>query len=246
MIRHIAERELKGYFSTPLAWVLTAAGQLLLAWLLFMQLEIYLKIQPQLVARGIQLGIWDLVMKPTLSYAGLLLMLLVPLLGMRTFSGELQSRRIDLLLASPATPSQLVIGKWLGLVVAFVPLIGLIILTCATLQLGSGVDAGRLLTTLLGLLLLTAMCAALVTWSSSLTRHAVIAAALAYSGLLLMWLLDGNGSQDSLLSQLALSSHLVPFFNGQLRLFDIWYFLALSTFTLGLAVHRIWRLGGGR
>lgn len=246
MIRAIAARELRSYFTTPLAWVLTASGLFLLAWLLLMQLEIYLKIQPQLVARGIPLGVWDLVIRPTLSYAGLLLLLLVPLLGMRIFSSELQSGRINLLLASPATPMQLVLGKWLGLVIAFVPLVSLITLMILALQLGSSFDAGRLLCSILGLLLLTAMAAALITWSSSLTRHSVIAATLAYSGLILMWLLETDGPQNSTLSQLALSAHLTPFFTGQLRLFDTWYFIALSIFALVLAVHRIWRLGGGR
>ena len=246
MIRTIAARELRSYYTTPLAWVLTAAGLFLLSWLFFMQLEIYLEIQPQLVAQGIPLGTWDLVTRPTLSYAGLLLLLLVPLLGMRIFSSELQSGRINLLLASPATPLQLVLGKWLGLTIAFLPLVGLIMLMSLALQLGTSFDAGRLLCSSLGLILLTAMAAALITWSSSLTRHSVIAATLAYSGLILMWLLDTDGPQDSILSQLALSSHLTPFFTGQLRLFDVWYFLALSLFALSLAVHRIWRLGGGR
>ena len=243
MIKHIASRELKSLYATPVAWVLLAAAQLLLAWLLFSQLEVYLEIQPRLTAAGSLLGISELVVVPTLNIAALMLLLTVPLLGSRTFSGELQSGRINLLLSSPVSSLQLVLGKWLGLVLASVPLTLLAMLMTLTLGWGSDLDTGRLLGGTLGLLLTTCMAAAVSVWLSSITRQPMIAAALAYGALFLLWLLDSQ-STGGPLSDLALLPHLQPFFKGLLETGNLVYFLSVSLLGLGLAMHRLWRLGG--
>lgn len=245
MIQVIVQRELKSYYATPMAWIMMAGAQLVLSWLLYSQLDIYLKIQPQLTSQGVSWGIWELVSKPTLASAGLMMMLIMPLLGMRNFSAELQSKRIEYYLSSPVTASQLVLGKWLGLLLAGLPLVGLTIVMIFTLQMGASLDAGKLVSSLIGLFLLSAMTSALITWLSSLTRHPAIAAALAYSALFLMWLIEPGSGSQSIMSQLALSSHLNHFLNGQFRLIDIWYFFAMSLIAILLAIHNIWRLEGG-
>ena len=245
MIHNIAFRELKSLYATPVAWVLLAASQLLLAWLMFAQLEVYLKIQPELTASGSQLGIIDLVIIPTLNTSALMLLVIIPLLGSRSFSSEMQSGRINLLLSSPVSASQLVAGKWLGLVLASAPLTGLMILMALTLESGSSLDKGQLFSSALGLLLTTGMAAALTVWLSSITRQAMVAASLAYGVLFLLWLLDSHSTGDSPVN-LALSPHLQPFFRGLLESSHLVYFVSVTGLALGLAIHRLWRLGGGQ
>ena len=244
MINSIAFRELKSLYATPVAWVLLAASQLLLAWLMFAQLEIYLKIQPKLTATGSQMGIIDLMIIPTLNTAVLMLLVIIPLLGSRSFSSEMQSGRINLLLSSPVSAPQLVLGKWLGLVLASVPLTGLMILMALTLEWGSSLDAGQLLSSTLGLLLTTCMAAALTVWLSSITRQTMIAASLAYGVLFLLWLLDSH-STDGALTKLALSPHIQPFFECYPVCYNFGLVHFSSALALGLAIHRLWRLGGG-
>lgn len=245
MINNIAFRELKSLYATPVAWVLLAASQLLLAWLMFAQLEIYLKIQPKVTASGSLLGIIDLVIIPTLNTSVLMLLIIIPLLGSRSFSSEMQSGRIHLLLSSPVSAPQLVLGKWLGLVLASAPLTGLMILMALTLEWGSSLDAGQLLSSALGLLLATCMAAALTVWLSSITRQTMIAASLAYGVLFLLWLLDSHSTEGTL-GKLALSPNLQPFFKGLIETSHLVYFVSISVLALGLATHRLWRLGGGQ
>lgn len=244
-VSSIAARELRSLYATPVAWVLLAASQILLAWLMFAQLEVYLEIQPRLIAAGSQLGIIQLVVIPTLNTNALMLLVIIPLLGARSFSSEMQSGRISLLLSSPISPLQLVLGKWLGLVLAAAPVTGLAILMALTLELGSSLDTGQLFSSTLGLLLVTGMTTALTLWLSSITRQVMVAAALAYGLLFLLWLLDSH-SGGGVLASFALSPHLQPFLKGLIQFSHLMYFIAIILLGLGLATHRLWRLGGGK
>lgn len=245
MIPVIAARELRGFYATPVAWVLLAGAQLLLAWLLFSQLEVYVDIQPGLTAKGSSLGITDLVIGPLLSATALLLLLIIPILGGPAFSAELRSGRIALLLSAPVTAKQIVLGKWLGLVLAVTPVLVLSALMYLTIGLGSALDWGRFLSSFLGLLLLTAVVAAITLWLSSLTSQPLIATALAYGLLFLLWILD-SGNSKGLFQLVALAPHMTSFFKGIVNSTDLVYHVALSLFSLTLTTHRIWSLGGGR
>ncbi len=244
MILLIARRELKELFATPAGWLALAGVQLLIAWLWFAQLEIYLKIQPRLTAANSPLGIFDLVISPMLSALALALLVVIPLLGMNSLSAEIRSGRIALYLSSPVHAWQLVLGKWLGLMLAVLPSILLLASMSLLLGLGSSLDSGRLAASILGLLLLTALVAALSLWLSAANTQALGAAALSWALLFLLWLLDANGAESMAL--LSLKAHILPFFKGWLRSQDLLYFIAFSLFALGLAIHRVWRAGGGR
>ena len=54
MILHIATRELKSLFLSPLAWTILAVIQVILAWIFLVQVETFLTIQPQLAALALQ------------------------------------------------------------------------------------------------------------------------------------------------------------------------------------------------
>ncbi len=243
MIGTIAWRELRDLYSSASGWLALAAAQLLLAWMLFAQLEIYLKIQPRLTAIGNPLGIGDLVIAPTLASAALALLLLVPLLGMGSLAEELRSRRMTLLLSSPLSATSLVLGKWLGLLLACLPVVVLVMAMAVALGMGSHLDSGRLAAGALGLLLLIALASAVTLWFSSLGEQPLSAAALSWGLLFLLWFLDASGSEG--LGLFSLKRHLEPFFHGMVPGESLVWFLTLTLAALALAIHRIWQLEGG-
>lgn len=243
MIRAIAHREILSSYTSASGWIALAAAQLLLAWLLFAQLQVYLKILPELIANNSPMGIIDLVITPTLFSAALILLLLVPLQGMGSFADEQRSGRMTLLLSAPISAWRLVIGKWLGLLLSILPLILIPLFMAWALQLGVAVDAGRLAASFLGLLLFAAMAAAISVWLSAISEQPLTAAAMSWGLLFLLWLLDGN--QAGVMQLLSLKGHLSPFLQGIVATQHIAYFVLISFAALGFATHRIWRLGGG-
>ena len=114
MIGVIAWREFRAHGHNLTLWLLLAALQGMLAWLLFAQLDAYRGISAQLVAAQSSLGINDLVIAPSLNSLGILLLLATPLLGMHALSDERRSGHLQVLLSSPLSVTQLLLGKWLG------------------------------------------------------------------------------------------------------------------------------------
>lgn len=244
MIGVIAQRELRGLYLTGTPWLLLAVSQFVLGWLGFRQLEIYQRIEPALTAQGAEFGIWKLVVEPGFRVAALLLLIIIPLLAMRSLSQELASGRIALYLSSPVDPLQLIIGKWLGLIIAVLPVPLLNLTMALLLGLGSDLDAGGLAGAGLGLLLLTAMATAISLLCSSLTSQMALAGLLGCAALFLLWLPEPETAMG-LGDWLALNPHFSPLSQGLLRLQDLAYFAGLTVTGLGLTWYRLWRLGGG-
>ena len=114
MIFNIASREFRAMFLSPLAWVILAVIQLILAWSFFTSIEIFFSIQDELTTMKNAPGVTDLVVSPLFEAAGVILLLASPLLTMRLISEERRSRTMGLLLSAPLSLTQLVLGKYLG------------------------------------------------------------------------------------------------------------------------------------
>ena len=114
MILVIARRELRSLFLSPLAWVILAVVQLVLAWVMFLQLDQFFLLQDQLATLPNAPGVTDLVVAPTIEFASIVLLMVTPLITMRLLSEERRSGTLDLLLSSPVSVSAIVLGKFLG------------------------------------------------------------------------------------------------------------------------------------
>lgn len=237
-------KELRSLFLSPLAWSLMIAMQLVLAWLFLVQLEQYLQIQPKLAALENAPGVSALVIAPLLNSAGVVIMLLVPLLTMGMFSRESGRGTLDLLFSSPLSMTAIVIGKYLAVLTLLAAILLLIALMPLSLLLGTRPDMGSLAAGLLAIALASAAFAAVGIWISSLTQQPAVAAVSSYALLLLLWIINltGSGDANSPLQQLSLSSHFQRMLSGLVTSGDIAYFLLLILTSLILCVNRLERL----
>jgi ABC-2 type transport system permease protein len=236
MITTIALRELRSMFLSPLAWVVLAVTQIVLAWVFFSQIEAFFNIQAQLTTMTNAPGVTDLVVAPLLEIASIMLLMVSPLLTMRLISEEHQKGTLTLLLSAPISITQITLGKYLGIVLFYILFIAMISLMPLSLTVGTDLDLGKLASGLLGLFLLLSAFAAAGLFLSSLTTNPVVAAVSTFGLLLLLWILDksgGSGSTDNVFTYLALTSHIMPMLRGIIDSSDIIYFvLFISTFLL--------------
>jgi len=238
MTGRIARMEIRRFLVTPGFWVITALLQAGLAWLFFVHLDRFVILQPEMADQPGARGVTDLVAAPTLFDAAALLLLISPLLAMRSLSEERKTGSLHLLQAAPISDTRILWGKFLGLAgVLLIPAV-LAILMTASLWLGTALDVGRLATAALGLVLTLLLAAASGVWISATTRHPPIAAAVLYGLFLFLWLADqaavpADGSIN-LVQWLALTTHLDPLMKGHLRLGDLGYFVVLTGGFLGL------------
>jgi ABC-2 type transport system permease protein len=240
MILTIAGKELKTLFSSPLAWIILAVLQFILAWFFLSQVDAFLAVQPQLTALVNPPGVTELVVPPLFGSAALILLMAVPLLSMRLIAEERRNQTLNLLLSSPVSVSEIVLGKFLGLLAFLGAFVGLTTLMALSLYAGARIDLGLLAGNVLGLILLAASFAALGLFISSLTAHPIIAAIGSFGALLGLWIVNmGAREADSWLHILSLLKHFESFNRGLLASADAAYFVLFTVLFLVLAIRRL-------
>ena len=237
MIATIAFRELRSMFLSPLAWTVLAIAQLVLSWIFFSQIDVFFSIQEELATMPNAPGVTDLVISPVIEIASVMLLMVSPLLTMRLISEERRNGTLGLLLSSPVSISEIVLGKFLGITLFYALFVGMISLMPLSLLVGADLDLGKLAAGIIGLLLLLCSFAAAGLFLSSLTANPVIAAISTFGLLLLLWILDrsavGNNEADTIFSYLSLTSHITPMIRGIVNSVDLVYFaLFIVTFLL--------------
>jgi ABC-2 type transport system permease protein len=232
----IAAREWRGLFLSPLAWVLLAVAQGVLAWVFLLLVRDFQDLQGRLAGLENAPGITDLVAAPLFRVAAWVMLLLVPLLTMRLFSEERRTRTLDLLLSAPVGAPAIVLGKYLGVLALLLSLVVLVGLLPLSLAAGATLDYGKLLAGLLGLSLLAASAAAAGLYISTLTTQPVVAATVTLGLLLALEVVDAAGH---LFRYLSLLRHYDALLLGLVNSADIAYYLLFATAFLGLAIRRL-------
>lgn len=243
MILTLARRELRSLFLSPLAWAILAVVLFLLAWLFLAQIEYFQVIQPRLAGIPNAPGVTDLVVAPMLGDAAIILMLVAPLLTMRLISDERRNRTLPLLYSAPMSMTDIVLGKYLGLLLFFGILLALIALMPLSLLLGGGLDYGTLAAGFLGLALLLASFGAAGLFMSSLTSQPTVAAISTFGLLLLLWVIDWAGNSrpgmSGALAYLSLLRHYESLLKGNFNSQDVVYYLLFITTFLVLSIRRL-------
>jgi len=244
VILTIAGRELRSLFLSPLAWSILAVVQLILAYVFLIQLELFLQWQPRLAAIQGAPGLTDIVVSPLFRTAAVVLLLVTPLLTMRLVSEERRNRTLLLLLSAPVSMTDIILGKYLGLMAFLGVVLGLVVLMPLSLLVGGTLDFGLLASGALGLALVLASFAALGLFLSTLTEQPTVAAISTFGLLLFLWILDwaGNsGAQDAseILGYLSLLSHYDALLKGVFDTKDVAYYMLFSITFLVMSIRRL-------
>lgn len=240
----IAAHEWRRLFKSPLAWIILAVVMFLLAVLFLILLNQFLNPAPWLAGRGVT----EVVIAGLLQVAGVILLLVTPFITMRIFSEERRAGTINLLYSSPVSLTQLVLGKYLGVMYFLVLMLLLIALIPLSLMLGTDIDLIQVASGLLGLFLLMGGFAAIGMFVSTLTRQPSIAAIITFGILFMLWIINlaaNTGSElfRQLFTYLSLLNHYNNLVNGLFNSVDLIYYLIIIAGFIALS---IWRLDSER
>jgi ABC-2 type transport system permease protein len=117
-------------------------------------------------------------------------LILVPIITMKLIAEEKHQKTDQLLLTSPLSVSEIVIGKYLAAVALFFITLAVTILYPIILSQFGTIPVGQIVTTYIGFALMGASLIAIGIFASSLTENQVIAAVISFGMLLVVWLLD--------------------------------------------------------
>jgi len=243
MIWVIARREVGAMFLSPMAWIILAVIQTILGYMFLTNLDNFFLLQPQLLQLANTPGVTDIVITPLMQVAAIILLMVMPLMTMRSIAEEKRNRTLSLLVSAPISMSEIVLGKYLGLVLFIVVLVSMLMLMPLSLYLGTSPDGGKLLSIYLGMLLLLASFAAIGLYLSSLTENQTIAAISTFGVLLMLWIIDWVGASvnngQSILAYLSILKHHQAMLEGVFKSSDIAYYLLLITGFLVLTIRQL-------
>ncbi len=237
---NIARVEWRRIFLSPLAWAVLAVVQFIVGFVFINVLVQY----ANAAAENSDLGVSDVVAGSVYGFATILLLLIMPLMTMRLFAEERKTGSITLLFSAPVSLTEIVLGKFIGVLGFIAVVIGLMTLMPLSLAWSTNMDWGRIGAGLLGLFLLMSAFAAAGLFVSSCTREPTIAAVGSFGLLLIIWLANILAYNDGVpfhevFGYLSLIGHFESLRRGVFATVDVIYYLLFSALFLWLTVLRL-------
>lgn len=239
----IVKKELRAYFSSPVAYVVIS-GFLLLVGYFYYSLIVWFNGAAMQMAQNPyyaqQININEMVFSPLFHNMTIILILVAPLLTMRLLAEEKKAGTDELLYTSPLSVGQIVLGKYLAALIMWALMLALTALLSIFAFAWGNPELAPWLTGYLGLFLLGALFLAIGLFFSSLTENQIVAAFLTVVTLLLLLVLNwvtssGGGSWRSVVSYISFSEHFEDMTRGILDTKDLVYYASFSFFGLFLA-----------
>lgn len=233
----IFKKELKGFFFSPQFYIVAFLCSVIFSWVFPIQLNVFQEgLQNAMYAQGApqqQFNIHYGVYLRQLSYLNLMLIFVVPALTMRLFAEERKMRTFDLLLTSPVTSAEIVLGKYLAALVAIGGIILLSLLYPVMTSFFTKINWAPLIIAFMGLFLVGAVYAAMNIFCSSLTESAIIAFVMAVIFNVSVWFIGiGVEVVDSsvarqIFEHISLNQHLAGMVEGTVRTNSIIFIFSL-------------------
>lgn len=243
MIIPIARLELRRMMLSPLAWVILALIQFLTALQFLNSLEDFMINQPRLATLENPPGVSDWVVAPLFADVAFMLLMVVPIISMRSLSVEQRDKTLTLLMTSPVSMTEIVLGKYFGMLFFLAIMVGMICLMPLSLIPGTTLDTGKLVTGSLGLFMMLSAFTAAGLFISSLTRSPAVAAVASFFLLFALWLMfwinSGGELIRTIIEHLSLLHHFVPLLKGSINTADIVYFIVFATTFVVLTIRRL-------
>jgi ABC-2 type transport system permease protein len=244
----IAAREIRSYFVSPVAYVVLTGFLLLSGWFFFNLLARFsylLQIYGSMGRGGAELerlNLNEFVISPLLHNLSVVLVILIPMITMRTFAEEKRLGTFELLLTSPLRVGEIVAGKFLGALVFVTLMLSLTAIYPILLVVYGDPEMGIMLSGYLGLFLVAASFLSIGLLTSSLTENQIIAAVSSLVALLLLYVISWPADTSTptigaVLHYLSVTEHFGEFVKGVIDSRALAYFVSLIAAALFLT-HR--------
>jgi ABC-2 type transport system permease protein len=237
----LAEKELRGYFVSPIAYVLLVFFALLFGYFYISSINFVVQLSMgQFGGGGPQvININEFMIRPLFGNTAVVLLFMLPMLTMRSYAEEKRSGTMELLLTSPLTDFQIIMGKFLGAMALYSLMLSLTLIHIGILFWYGEPEWAPVLSGYLGLLLMGGSFISIGLAISSMTKNQIVAGVSTFAVLLLFWIInwvgDASGTTtQSVLAYLSILEHFDDFSKGVIDTTHLTYYG--SFITLGLVL----------
>ena len=241
----IAQKELRSYFASPMAYVVIGFFLLPFGVFFYLYLDAFLKQGMQMAQYGGgSMSINQQVIRGVLQNASVVILFIMPMITMRTYSEEKRSGTIELLLTSPVKDVEIILGKFFGALGVYAAMLAVTVLYMAILFVYGNPEWRPLVAGYLGLLLMGGAFVSLGLLISSTTNNQIVAGIVTFVVFLLLWIIgwfaDSAGPTiGPITSWLSITEHFDDFSKGIIDTKHVIYYLTLITFGLFLSAKSV-------
>jgi ABC-2 type transport system permease protein len=235
-IMALAGKELRGYFASPIAWVILGLFAVIFGWFF----DVYLNYFVQQSMGGPQGGPQTMnlnmqMIRPVFSSVSVVLLFILPMITMRTYSEEKRS---------PLTDLEIIVGKFLGSMGLYAAMLGVTVIYVALLFVYGQPEWRPIVACYLGLLLMGGCFISVGLFISSLTKNQIVAGVATFIVALLFWIINWMAESAGptigpLLSYLSITEHFDDFAKGVLDTKHLIYYASFITFGLFLTAKSV-------
>jgi ABC-2 type transport system permease protein len=243
----IANKELRSYFSTPIAYIVIGFFALLFGYFFYAMVFIFNQ-QSQLggLEGGGASDMNAQLIRPLFLNASVIMLFVLPLITMRTYSEEKRSGTIELLLTSPLTDFEIIMGKFLGAMALYASMLAITLIHMALLaSYANPRPEWRILVTgYIGLLLMGGCFISVGLLISSMTKNQIVSGMITFAVFLLLWVINWVASfvgptTQTVLNYLSITEHFDDFTKGILDTKHLVYYFSVMSFGLFLTMRSV-------
>jgi len=242
----IARKELGSYFASPIAYVVIGLFALLFGWFFVTLLSLFVAQSMQMGQMGMggPINVNDQMIRWVLNNSADVVLFVLPKVTMRTYAEEKRSGPIELLLTSPVTDLQIILGKFFGALGLYVAMLFVTMLYMAILFVFGNPEWRPVAAGYLGLLLMGGCFISAGLLISSLTKNQIVAGMITFAVFLMLWVINWIGESSGpttreIVSYLSITEHFDDFARGIIDTKHVIYYLSFITFGLFLTAKSV-------
>jgi ABC-2 type transport system permease protein len=242
----IAGKELRSYFASPIAFVIIGLFALLFSRFFYAYLMVFVQRSSGMMQMqgGGANNINQEMIRYVLMNSAVIILFVMPMITMRTYSEEKRSGTIELLLTSPLTDLEIIVGKFLGAMGLYAAMLSVTVLYMGILFVYGNPEWRPVVAGYLGLLLLGGCFISVGLLISSLTKNQIVAGVVTFAVFLMLWIINWSADQSgptmrAVLNHLSIIDHFDDFARGIIDTKHVVYYLSFITFGLFLTAKSV-------
>jgi ABC-2 type transport system permease protein len=241
----IADKELRSYFASPIAYIIIGLFALLFGWFFFVYLNFFVQRSSGMGPMGGGASnINQDMIRYVLMNSAVIILFVMPMITMRTYAEEKRSGTIELLLTSPLTDVQIILGKFLGAMGLYAAMLLVTLLYMAILFIYGNPEWRPIAAGYLGLLLMGGCFISVGLLISSLTKNQIVAGVMTFAVFLMLWVINWIADQSGPLTRnvvnyLSIVDHFDDFARGIIDTKHLVYYVSFITFGLFLTAKSV-------
>lgn len=240
----LAQKELRSYFASPIGYVIVGLFALLFGYFFYAYLSFFVRSSEQMMMGGGAVNVNQQMIRGVLLNSAVIILFIMPMITMRTYSEEKRSGTIELLLTSPITDLQIILGKFLGAMGLYAVMLAVTMLYMVILFFLGNPEWKPIVAGYLGLLLMGGCFVSVGLLISSLTKNQIVAGVVTFAVFLMLWVINWIGENSGpttreIVNYLSITNHFDDFARGIIDTKHVIYYLSFITFGLFLTAKSV-------